>query len=139
FSSAPAAWCHMHHVQIWANGGESDLPNFTFVDPTTHANIDDDRMDPNKWWSRSGIGPDEPRVVWAPPRFVDPDREPAENEHPSGRANPRRRVRRNAGNSSPARTNHRGRRRTSGRTAKHGPWAEHGEPGSTETGLPDAG
>ncbi len=139
FSSAPAAWCHMHHVQSWANGGESDLPNFTFVDPTTHANIDDDRMDPNKWWSRSGIGPDEPRVVWTPPRFVDPDREPAENEHPSGWANPGRSVRRNARNSYPARTNDRGRRRTSGRTAKHDPWAEHGEPGSTETGLPDAG
>lgn len=95
-SSAPAAWCHMHHVQSWANGGDTNLPNFTFVDPATHANIDDDRMDPDKWWSRAGVGPDEPRVVWKPPRSVDPDREPAENEHPAGWANPGRTIRRNA-------------------------------------------
>ncbi len=93
-SSAPAASCHMHHIQGWKFGGKTDLPNFTFVDPGTHANTDDSRTDPDKWWSRPGNGTEEPRVVWDPPRSMDPERNPAENEHPAGWCNPGRVIRR---------------------------------------------
>ncbi|MDK8768635.1 DUF222 domain-containing protein [Corynebacterium freneyi] len=93
-TSAPAASCHMHHIRGWKFGGTTDLPNFTFVDPGTHANTDDSRTDPDKWWSRPGNGPGEPRVVWKPPRSMDPERNPAENEHPAGWCNPGRVIRR---------------------------------------------
>ena len=93
-TSAPAASCHMHHIRGWKFGGTTDLPNFTFVDPGTHANTDDSRTDPDKWWSRPGNGPGEPRVVWKPPRSMDPERSPAENEHPAGWCNPGRVIRR---------------------------------------------
>lgn len=96
-SSAPAAWCHMHHVKAWRFGGGTDIDNLTLVDPATHANVDDSRENPGKWWSRMGTGPDEPRVVWIPPESDDPHRTPGENVHPAGYANPGRTIRRRSG------------------------------------------
>lgn len=96
FSSAPAASCHIHHVTGWNHGGSSDLSNLTLVDPGTHANTDDSRTNPDKWWSRPGVGPEEPRVVWQPPSSVDPHRRPAHNEHPAAWCNPGRTMRRRA-------------------------------------------
>nr|WP_295629049.1 DUF222 domain-containing protein [uncultured Corynebacterium sp.] len=97
-SSAPPAYCHMHHMENWARGGLSDIENLTFVDPVTHANTDDSRTNPNKWWSRPGKGPWEPRVVWTPPVSVDPKRRPGENQHPAAWGNPGRTLRRNTRN-----------------------------------------
>ncbi|MFD6729264.1 hypothetical protein ACFWB5_11750 [Corynebacterium xerosis] len=97
-SSAPAARCHVHHLVNWAAGGDTDLPNLTLVDPATHGRVDDARRDPDKWWSRAGVGPDEPRVVWIPPESMDPQRTPGENRHPAGWDNPGRRLRREAKN-----------------------------------------
>ena len=97
-SSAPAARCHVHHLVNWAAGGGTDLPNLTLVDPATHGRVDDARRDPDKWWSRAGVGPDEPRVVWIPPESMDPQRTPGENRHPAGWDNPGRRLRREAKN-----------------------------------------
>ncbi|HHU45004.1 MAG TPA: DUF222 domain-containing protein [Actinomycetales bacterium] len=93
-SSAPAAWCHMHHTTGWQHGGNTDLDDLTLVDAKTHANVDDSRRNPNKWWTRKGVGPDEPRVVWVPPASADPERKPAENQHPAAWDNPGRTIRR---------------------------------------------
>lgn len=95
-SSAPAAWCHMHHTTGWRHGGKTDLDHLTLVDAKTHANIDDSRRNPNKWWTRKGAGPDEPRVVWIPPKSEDPGRQPSENHHPAAWDNPGRTMRREA-------------------------------------------
>lgn len=95
-SSAPAAWCHIHHTEGWQYGGGTDLDVLTLVDPKTHANVDDARRDPDKWWTRKGRGPGEPRIVWMPPKTMDPKREPVDNRHPAGWANPGRAMRREA-------------------------------------------
>ncbi|MFD5867265.1 DUF222 domain-containing protein [Corynebacterium sp. NPDC060344] len=123
-SSAPAAWCHIHHTEAWQFGGGTDLNLMTLVDPKTHANVDDSRRDPGKWWSRRGHGPGEPRIVWTPPHndpggpatprgpsprggpgggAGDPGgsgggagRVPRENQHPAAWANPGRALRRHA-------------------------------------------
>ncbi len=95
-SSAPAAWCHIHHTEGWQYGGGTDLDVLTLVDPKTHANVDDARRDPDKWWTRKGRGPGEPRIVWMPPKTMDPKRKPVDNRHPAGWANPGRAMRREA-------------------------------------------
>ncbi|MFD5869284.1 DUF222 domain-containing protein [Corynebacterium sp. NPDC060344] len=95
-SSAPAAWCHIHHTEGWQYGGDTDIDLLTLVDPKTHANVDDSRTDEDKWWTRKGEGPGEPRIVWQPPKARDPKRAPKENRHPAGWTNPGRTMRREA-------------------------------------------
>lgn len=95
-SSAPAAWCHIHHTEGWQYGGDTNIDVLTLVDPLTHANVDDARSDPDKWWTRKGRGPGEPRIVWLPPVSKDPERVVGENRHPAGWTNPGRTMRRKA-------------------------------------------
>lgn len=95
-SSAPAAWCHIHHTEGWQYGGDTNIDVLTLVDPLTHANVDDARSDPDKWWTRKGRGPGEPRIVWLPPVSKDPERVVGENRHPAGWTNPGRTMRRDA-------------------------------------------
>ena len=70
--ATPAAMCDIHHVEAWGNGGKSDLPNLTFVDPGRHRDIDDERKRADAWWT---MRPDEcasterapDRVIWKCP------------------------------------------------------------------------
>lgn len=70
--ATPPAMCDMHHIESWARGGPTDMPNLTFVDPGSHRKIDDNRADDKAWWT---LRPDEcegetrevERVIWVRP------------------------------------------------------------------------
>lgn len=92
-SSAMAAYCHIHHVDGWKHGGETNLDNLTFASPYHHGTVDDDRSNPNRWHTeRPGPGSDD-RVLWIPPEHVDPDRVPRSNKHPTSQLSGRARAR----------------------------------------------
>lgn len=84
-SDIPAAWCQMHHVLAWRKGGLTTGSNQMLTNPKTHANIDDDQQDPDKYWTyctKTG------HMLWRPPRSVDPERRPRANFNPARWFNP---------------------------------------------------
>lgn len=115
-SSAPPAYCQMHHIDRWESGGMTDIDGLTLADHVMHGRIDDDRADENRWWTVR-VRPEDvpearkaarsrapapstppaaanPKVKWIPPKSRDPNRMPRENHHPLGWLAPGRRIRR---------------------------------------------
>lgn len=52
-TSAPAAFCDMHHIRSWESGGETNLDNLTLVDRHVHSQTDDHRIRTDCWRSYS--------------------------------------------------------------------------------------
>ena len=84
-SDAPPARCHVHHIQGWEHGGETNIDNLTLADPYMHAQVDDTRTNANKWWtvgaSERSDSPDGEKLQWIPPASEDPQRKPQQNLH----------------------------------------------------------
>lgn len=91
--SAPA-YCHVHHIDGWSEGGMTDLDNLTLVSPAMHAQVDDSRTDENRWWTRVARRDSGRRVDWIPPVTESFDREPQHNDHPTVWRNPGNALRR---------------------------------------------
>jgi hypothetical protein len=69
--SRPPAWCEAHHIEHWADGGETKLPNLVMLCPSHH------RILHHTAW-RVRIAADElPEFV--PPDWLDPERTPRRN------------------------------------------------------------
>lgn len=52
-TSAPAAFCDIHHIRSWESGGETNLDNLTLVDRHVHSQTDDLRIRTDRWRSYS--------------------------------------------------------------------------------------
>lgn len=50
-TSAPAAFCDIHHIRSWESGGETNLDNLTLVDKHVHSTTDDKRIRNDRWRS----------------------------------------------------------------------------------------
>ncbi|WP_066910211.1 HNH endonuclease signature motif containing protein [Millisia brevis] len=67
---APGYICETHHVHEWADGGNTDITNLTFVCPAHHRLVG---TDPTRWrTTKSRAG----RTQWTPPHHVDPTATP---------------------------------------------------------------
>ncbi|MGF1663089.1 MAG: DUF222 domain-containing protein [Kineosporiaceae bacterium] len=70
---APADWCDAHHVVPWSEGGASDLANYALLCPGHHTAVH-----AGTW----GLTHDpEGRLLFVPPRAVDPARRPRPPTH----------------------------------------------------------
>lgn len=71
----PAAWCEVHHVTEWENGGRTDIDNLCLLCRYHHRSI-----------ARHGWRVEMAGGVpsWTPPAFLDPERKPVRNtvHHP---------------------------------------------------------
>ncbi|WP_157773095.1 HNH endonuclease signature motif containing protein [Rhodococcoides fascians] len=69
----PATWSQVHHIDEWADGGNTDIDDLTFGCDCHHPLVGDG---PNQW-ATTTTGPDHPqpgRTAWHPPESVDPRR-----------------------------------------------------------------
>ena len=66
-----AAWCQVHHILHWADGGPTSLDNAVLLCGAHHRLIHH-----NQWTVR--LGPDR-RPEFTPPDWIDPDRKPLRN------------------------------------------------------------
>jgi hypothetical protein len=82
-SSGMPAFADVHHIDPWAGGGPTDLPNLTLVSRHDHRGIDDSRTDDESWHTRQPLPGSVERVDWIPPESLDPRREPRSNPHPA--------------------------------------------------------
>ena len=96
-TSAPAAFCDVHHIQSWESGGETNLDNLTLVDRHVHSQTDDQRNRTDQWHSYRGaegtnsspknngtsnnVGTRK-KVRWQPPDGARSQNTGAENLHP---------------------------------------------------------
>lgn len=96
-TSAPAAFCDIHHIKSWESGGGTDLDNLTLVDKHVHSQTDDAKSRKDKWRSYSPRehAPNSgqtttrpPKVRWEPPDGHRVAGESGSNLHPD--AKPRR-------------------------------------------------
>lgn len=108
-TSAPAAFCDVHHIHSWESGGETNLDNLTLVDRHVHSQTDDQRNRTDQWHSYRGAeGTNSSpknndtsnndgtwkKVRWQPPDGARSQKTSAENLHPdaqmmkSGRQRP---------------------------------------------------
>ncbi|MFE6858154.1 DUF222 domain-containing protein [Nocardia sp. NPDC057668] len=80
---APATRSAVHHIQEWADGGETDIENLTFACDACHAQVN---SGPNGW--KTIVMPDDSehpgKTGWIPPPHIDPARRPRVNfrHHP---------------------------------------------------------
>jgi hypothetical protein len=71
----PATWSEFHHVVAWMLGGLTDVDNLTPACIPHHRMIG-----PGKWATvMITDGPDQGRVAWIPPVYVDPEQVPRVN------------------------------------------------------------
>lgn len=82
-SSTPAARCHIHHIDGWEHGGDTDLANLTLADPGNHARVNDRRDNPDRVETRNPRKRSEGRVHWIPPISEDKLRAPQWNTSPA--------------------------------------------------------
>ena len=78
-SSTPAARCHIHHIDGWEHGGETDLHNLTLADPGNHARVNDLRDNPDRVETHRAPAGSGDRVHWVPPVSEDRARAPRAN------------------------------------------------------------
>ena len=73
---APPAWCEVHHLTGWQQGGTTNIANLALVCPFDHHLITDTGY-------TVGLGP-RGRIQWTPPPRLDPDQTPRTNplHHP---------------------------------------------------------
>ncbi|WP_340288665.1 HNH endonuclease signature motif containing protein, partial [Aquipuribacter hungaricus] len=64
---APPDWCDAHHIVHWADGGPSDLDNYTLLCPGHHTAVH-----AGTWQVHTTDG----QITVTPPRWVDPTRTP---------------------------------------------------------------
>ncbi|MFC3689765.1 HNH endonuclease signature motif containing protein [Aquipuribacter hungaricus] len=69
---APPDWCDAHHIVHWADGGPSDLDNYTLLCPGHHTAVHAGT------WQVHGRGG---QITVTPPRWVDPTRTPRRVRH----------------------------------------------------------
>jgi len=67
----PARWCHGHHVQSWADGGETSLANSALLGGFHHREIH------HGGWQVHIAADGHPQFT--PPAYVDPQRRPVRN------------------------------------------------------------
>ncbi|HSJ59802.1 MAG TPA: DUF222 domain-containing protein [Jiangellaceae bacterium] len=70
----PASWCIAHHIEHWADGGETNLDNLVLLCTHHHTVVHHHGWDVQ-------LGPDRLPDFFPPP-WVDPDREPRRNRRP---------------------------------------------------------
>ncbi|MBV7296016.1 HNH endonuclease [Corynebacterium sp. TAE3-ERU12] len=80
YTSAPPAYCDVHHIEPWKRGGFTDLSNLTLVDSIFHARVDDDGTDDTRWSSTRYPG--TLKVAWLPPKTAEGQATPTFNQHP---------------------------------------------------------
>lgn len=78
-SSTPAARCHIHHIDGWEHGGETNLHNLTLADPGNHARVNDLRDNPDRVETHRAPAGSGDRVHWVPPVSEDRERAPRAN------------------------------------------------------------
>jgi hypothetical protein len=77
----PASWCIAHHIEHWADGGETNLDNLVLLCTHHHTVVH------HHGWDIQ-LAPDRLPDFFPPP-WVDPDREPQRNQRPRfGRGGP---------------------------------------------------
>ena len=76
----PAAWCQVHHVVPWADGGSTDVTSMALVCAFDHPLLD-------QGWV---VAVEGGRVTWTAPPWLDPDQVPRVNllRHPPDPAQP---------------------------------------------------
>ncbi|OZF53730.1 hypothetical protein CH293_10770 [Rhodococcus sp. 14-2470-1b] len=76
----PATWSQVHHIDEWADGGNTDIDDLTFGCDCHHPLVGDG---PNQW-ATTTTGTDHPqpgRTAWHPPESVDPRRKGLVNHY----------------------------------------------------------
>jgi uncharacterized protein DUF222 len=74
--TVPARWCDAHHIQHWADGGPTCLPNMVLLCGTHH-----DLIHHSTWAIQMR---DDGLPEFIPPRFIDPHQRPRRNPvHPT--------------------------------------------------------
>lgn len=76
----PAAACEVHHVEAWADGGLTTPDNLVFLNPRTHRQVDDDRIDRSCYWT---VQAGDRTVAVRRPWGQDPSRSACSNIHPA--------------------------------------------------------
>lgn len=79
-SDLPAALCEIHHFLAWSLGGLTTGNNLSLVGHEVHRNIDDQKQDPNKYWTWCT---ETGHMLWKLPKELDPDGIPRANFNPS--------------------------------------------------------
>jgi hypothetical protein len=69
----PGRWCHIHHIEFWANGGRTDRDNGLTLCGHHHHVIHRE-----EWTVRMGA---DRRPEFFPPAYIDPERRPRRNPY----------------------------------------------------------
>ncbi|WP_165839497.1 HNH endonuclease signature motif containing protein [Rhodococcus sp. Eu-32] len=80
----PATWSQVHHIDEWAEGGNTDIDSLTFGCDQHHRRVGPTESD----WATTKAGPGHPypgRTLWHAPSTIDPDRQGRVNHfhHPN--------------------------------------------------------